>query len=166
MSEPFIGEIKMFGGNFAPRGWASCDGQLMSIAQNDALFALIGTIYGGDGQTTFALPDLRGRVPIGVQAPIGTVAGAEQVTLTSVQNPVHSHPALNGSNGISASPLNGFWATDVSGNTGQYSNQAPNALMAPDALTIAGGAQPHTNVQPYLCIRYIIALEGIFPSRN
>jgi microcystin-dependent protein len=167
MADPFIGEIKMFGGNFAPLGWADCSGQLMSIAQNTALFALIGTTYGGDGQTTFALPDLRSRIPIGVLGNnIGSAAGAESVTLTSVQNPSHSHPAACGGNGTSASPLNGYWAKDAGLAVAEFSNQAPNALMAPDATSISGGAQPHDNIQPYLCIRYIIALEGIFPSRN
>jgi len=165
--DPFIGEVRMFGGTFAPLGWADCNGQLMSIAQNNALFALIGTTYGGDGQTTFALPDLRSRIPIGMQGGnIGAAGGVEVVTLTTQTNGTHSHPASSGGNGTAVSPLNGYWATDVGGVVGQYSSQAPNAVMAPDAITLTGGGQPHDNIEPYLCIRYIIALEGIFPSQN
>ena len=157
----------MFGGTFAPLGWADCNGQLMSIAQNTALFALIGTTYGGDGQTTFALPDLRSRIPIGMQGGnIGASSGTETVTLTTQTNGTHSHPASCGGNGTSVSPLNAYWAADAGGATGQYSNQAPNAVMAPDAITLSGGGQPHDNIEPYLCIRYIIALEGIFPPQN
>jgi microcystin-dependent protein len=167
MADPFIGEIRMFGGTFAPLGWADCNGQLAVIAQNTALFALIGTTYGGDGQTTFALPDLRSRIPIGMQGGnIGADSGTETVTLTSATLPAHSHPAFCGGNGTSVSPVNGYWAMDAGLNVGQYSTQAPNAVMAPDAITLAGGGQPHDNIQPYLCIRYIIALEGIFPPQN
>ena len=165
--DPFIGEIRMFGGTFAPLGWADCNGQIMSIAQNNALFALIGTTYGGDGQTTFALPDLRSRIPIGMQGGnIGAASGTETVTLTTQTNGTHSHPASCGSNATSVSPLNGYWAADPGAATGQFSNQAPNAVMAPDAITLSGGGQPHDNIEPYLCIRYIIALEGIFPPQN
>jgi microcystin-dependent protein len=165
--DPFIGEIRMFGGTFAPLGWADCNGQLMSIAQNNALFALIGTTYGGDGQTTFALPDLRSRIPIGMQGGnIGASGGTESVTLTTATNGTHSHPASCGGNAITVSPLNGYWAMDTGQAVGQYSSQAPNAVMAPDAITLSGGGQPHDNIEPYLCIRYIIALEGIFPSQN
>jgi len=165
--DPFIGEIRMFGGTFAPLGWADCNGQLLSISQNTALFALIGTIYGGDGVTSFALPDLRSRIPIGVQSGnIGAVAGTETVTLTTQTNPPHSHPAQCGGNGTTVSPVNGYWATDPGEATAQFSNQAPTAVMASDAITLSGGGQPHDNIQPYLCIRYIIALEGIFPSQN
>ena len=165
--DPFIGEIRMFGGTFAPLGWADCNGQLMSIAQNNALFALIGTIYGGDGQTTFALPDLRSRIPIGVQGGnIGAASGTETVTLTTQTNGTHSHPASCGGNATTVSPLNGYWASDPGLAVGEFSNQPPNAVMAPDAITLSGGGQPHDNIEPYLCIRYIIALEGIFPSQN
>jgi len=165
--DPFIGEIRMFAGVFAPLGWADCNGQLMSIAQNNALFALIGTTYGGDGQSTFALPDLRSRVPIGMQGGnIGAASGTETVTLTTATLPAHTHQALCGGNGSSVSPLNDYWATEPGGNVGEFSNQAPNAVMAPDAITLSGGGQPHDNIEPYLCIRFIIALEGIFPSQN
>ena len=165
--DPFIGEIRMFGGTFAPLGWADCNGQIVSIAQNNALFALIGTTYGGDGQTTFALPDLRSRIPIGMQGGnIGGAGGTETVTLTSATNGTHSHPASCAGNGTSVSPLNNYWAKEPFGNVGQFSSLAPNAVMAPDAITLSGGGQPHDNIEPYLCIRYIIALEGIFPPQN
>src|SRR5262249_21134625 len=135
--DPFIGEVRMFGGTFAPLGWADCNGQLMSIAQNTALFALIGTTYGGDGQTTFALPDLRSRIPIGMQGGnIGAAGGTETVTLTTQTNGTHSHPASCGGNGTTVSPINAYWAADPLGGVGQYSNQAPNAVMAPDAITL------------------------------
>ncbi len=168
MSDPFIGEVRMFGGTFAPLGWADCNGQLMSIAQNSALFALIGTTYGGDGQTTFALPDLRSRIPIGMQGGnIGVAGGSETVTLTTQTIAAHAHPAACGGDAVTVSPVNGYWATDPGGNVGQYNGtQAANATMAADAIALSGGGQPHDNVQPYLCIRYIIALEGIFPSQN
>jgi microcystin-dependent protein len=165
--DPFIGEIRMFAGTFAPLGWANCSGQLMAISQNTALYSLIGTTYGGDGITTFGLPDLRSRIPIGVQGGnLGTASGSENITLSQSTLPAHSHPAACGGNGNAVSPVNGYWATDVGGVVGQYSNQAPNAVMAVDAITLSGGGQPHNNIQPYLCIRYIIALEGIFPSQN
>jgi microcystin-dependent protein len=165
--DPFIGEIRMFGGTFAPRGWADCNGQLLQISQNDALHSLIGTTYGGDGQTTFGLPDLRSRIPISMQGTnIGQAAGTETVTLTPAMNPAHAHPASCGGDATSASPLNAYWAKDPGNAVAEFSNQAPNAVMASDAITIAGGGQPHDNIQPYLCIRYIIALEGIYPPRN
>jgi microcystin-dependent protein len=165
--DPFIGEVRMFGGTFAPLGWADCNGQLMAIAQNNALFALIGTTYGGDGQTTFALPDLRSRTPISVQSGnIGESAGVETVTLTSATTPAHSHLATCGGTATQTTPVNNYWAKDPGNNTAQYSNSAPNAVMAADAITLSTGGQPHDNIQPYLCIRYIIALEGIFPPQN
>jgi microcystin-dependent protein len=167
MADPFIGEVRMFAGTFAPVGWADCNGQLLAISQNSALFALIGTTYGGDGITTFALPDLRSRIPIGKQgANLGESAGVESVTLTTAMLPAHSHPASCGGDATQVSPLNAYWAADPGLNVGEFSNQAPNAVMAADAITLAGGGQPHANIQPYLCIRYIIALEGIFPPQN
>ena len=167
MADPFIGEIRMFGGTFAPLGWADCNGQLMSIAQNTALFSLIGTIYGGDGVTTFALPDLRSRIPLGMQSGnIGQSAGVESVTLTTAALPAHSHAASCGGDAIQVSPVNGYWASDPGLSVGEFSNQAPNAVMAADAIRLSGGGQPHDNIEPYLCIRYIIALEGIFPSQS
>jgi|SRR5262245_566930 len=165
--DPFIGEIRMFGGTFAPLGWADCNGQLMSIAQNNALFALIGTTYGGDGQTTFGLPNLRSRIPLHMQGGnIGTPSGTEEVTLTSAQNGTHSHPASCAGTALSLTPVNNLWAKDPGNATAQYKPAAPNASMAADAIAMSGGAQPHDNIQPYLCIRYIIALEGIFPPQN
>jgi microcystin-dependent protein len=173
MSEPFLGEILMFGGNFAPRGYAFCDGQLLSIAQNTALFALVGTTYGGNGTITYALPDLRGRVPVhqgsgpGL-APVsmGQTGGAETVTLTQNQMPPHSHQANGSVLGSQVSPNGAFWSTDPSGGTGAYSTANPDATMASDAITMAGGSQPHENRQPYLVINYIIALQGVFPSQS
>ncbi len=166
---PFIAEIIMFGGNFAPRGWAFCSGQLLSIAQNTALFSLVGTTYGGDGQTTFALPDLRGRVPIHPgQGPglspysLGQQGGVENVTLTLNQIPAHNH-SMNANSGAAADTLpNG----NVLSEGGIYTNAVPNAQLNPAAIGNAGGSQPHPNMQPYTCINYIIALQGIFPPRN
>jgi microcystin-dependent protein len=171
MATPFIGQITMFGGNFAPFGYAFCNGQLLSIAQNTALFALIGTTYGGDGQTTFGLPDLRGRVPVhqgqgpGLQSyVIGQNGGTETVTLITSQVPAHSHTlAANSNPGDSSSPANSFFAA-VSSSI--YSSSAPNAQMNAAAVGLAGGSQPHDNMLPFLVINFIIALQGIFPSRN
>lgn len=171
MGTPFIGTIRMFGGNFAPVGHAMCSGQLMSISQNDALFALIGTTYGGDGQNTFALPDMRGRVPVHQGSgpglsnyTIGQAAGTETVTLTTGQMPAHTHTlGANSTDGSLTSPQNNFWglATD-----NRYSNAAPAAGMNPAQVSSQGGSQPHENMMPYLCINFIIALEGFFPSQN
>jgi microcystin-dependent protein len=157
----------MFGGAFAPAGWADCDGQLLAISQNAALFALIGTVYGGDGHTTFALPDLRGRIPLGMRGGnLGAAAGTETVTLTEAMIPTHSHPAACGGKATTVIPMLGYWATNTDGAVGQYSSQGSNAVMASDAIAVSGGGQPHDNIQPYLCVRYIIALEGIAPPRN
>ena len=168
---PFIGEIRMFGGTFAPSGWAFCAGQLLPISQNEALYTLIGTTYGGDGQNTFQLPDLRGRVPVhqgqstGQNYVIGSLGGAEQVTLTTQQLPSHPHSA-NGSTSTSAnatSPSANAW----SGNDyKQFSTNAPNAQMNAGSMGLTGGGQPHDNMLPYLGITFIIALVGIFPSQN
>jgi microcystin-dependent protein len=166
MSEAFIGEIRLFGGTYAPMGWAMCNGQVLSIAQNDALFALIGTTYGGDGQTTFALPDLRGRIPLhqGNGEAVGQAGGTESVTLTIDQAPVHSHvPAAQAGPGVASSPDNGLWAAS---SLNQFTANAPNVTMNPAAVGGAGGGQPHANLMPFQVLTYIIALEGIFPSRN
>lgn len=173
MSEPFIGEIRIFAGNFAPRGWAFCQGQLLPIAQNDALFALLGTTYGGDGRTTFALPNLAGRIPIhqgtgpGLSPrPIGQAGGTETVTVSAQEMPSHTHAALCSNTGSNqASPVGNFWSTDPGGNTAAYSNTA-GSQMATTAIGTTGGGQPHNNLQPFLVINYIIALQGIFPSRS
>lgn len=173
MSEPFIGEIRMFGGNFAPLGWAFCNGQLLSIAENDALFTLIGTTYGGDGQNTFALPDLRGRIPIhmGTGAglsprTLGESSGTETVTLTVNQLPAHDHQFVGTSSSASvASPASAVVAAPST--VDLYRPAAiPGSNMAPDALSLTGGSQPHDNIQPFQCISFIIALEGIFPTQN
>ena len=172
MADPFVGEIRMFAGNFAPQGWALCNGQLLSIAENDVLFNLLGTTYGGDGQTTFSLPNLNGRFAIhqgqgtGLSArAIGSQVGEQQVTLQISQLPAHSHAANCASNAATANPKGNFWATDPSGNTAAYSTSAPNSQMAPLTAAPAGG-QPHDNLQPYVAISYIISLFGIFPSQS
>lgn len=173
MSTPFLGVISMFGGNFAPRGYALCQGQLQSIAQNDALFALLGTTYGGDGQVTFALPDLRGRAPIhqgnlagGSTYVIGQVLGTETVTLTASQMPAHNHTLGASSNpGSGAGPTGAVWAAYTAGQNYAAAASA-NTAMNTGALSVSGGNQPHENRQPYLGINFIIALEGVFPSRN
>ena len=169
MSEPFIAQIMMFGGNFAPRGWALCNGQILSIAQNTALFSLLGTTFGGNGQTTFALPDLRGRVPVHPgQGPglssvtLGEVGGVETVTLTQNQIAGHGHgvAASNGTAGASR-PANNFLAAG-----GSYATATDGTVMNPGMIQASGGSQPHENRQPYLGVNFIIALQGIFPSRN
>ena len=167
MSQPFIGEIRMFGGNFAPAGWAFCNGQLMAISENDALFTLIGTTYGGDGQETFGLPNLQGRLPMhqGSGFTIGQSAGVEQVTLTTQQLPIHSHPMAASLNNAQASTVAG----NVVGQVGatQIYREVPAAVaMANQACTIVGGSQPHENMQPYLCVSFIISLFGIFPTQS
>ena len=179
MAEPFIGQIIIFGGNFAIRSYAMCNGQLLSIAQNTALFSILGTTYGGNGQTTFGLPNLQSRVPIHFgQGPglspysLGQQAGTETVTLTSQQMPSHNH-LINASegNGAQQAPGSGFLASGIvptSGNAAvsNYRNSSDGTTLAPTAVGIAGGNQPHPNIQPYLALNFLIALEGIFPSRN
>jgi microcystin-dependent protein len=167
VSEPFVGEIRMFGGNFNPAGWAFCDGSLVPIAEYDALFTLIGTTYGGDGQTTFALPDLQGRVPIhqGSGRIIGEKAGAESVTLTVQQIPGHSH-AFTGSKdpGSTTNPPTNVPAQIPLGSV--YIQDQASTAMASQSLAPSGGSQPHDNLQPYLAITFIISLFGIFPQQN
>ncbi len=176
MATPFIAEIRMFAGNFAPRGNAFCNGQIQSIAQNTALFSLLGTTYGGNGQTTFALPNLQGRMPIGAgigpglsQRVLGETGGVENVTLLSSQMPAHTHvPQGSSVAGTQASPASGVWAASAGGRTPLPLYAAPPATvaMSSTALGVAGNSQPHPNMQPYLAISYIIALQGIFPARN
>ena len=170
---PFIGEIKLFAGNFAIFGHAFCAGQLVSIAQNTALFSLLGTTYGGDGQNTFGLPDLRGRIPIGQgngaglsPRVIGEISGTENVTLLSTQIPAHSH-SLNCNNATanSSNPANNFPAAQADLTTYAAAGTGASAMKA-NMISNTGGNQPHTNLQPYLTINYLIALEGIFPSRD
>jgi len=168
MSSPFIGEIRMFGGNFAPAGWAFCNGALMPIAENDALFQLIGTTYGGDGQTTFALPDLQSRIPIhvGPGFVLAQTGGTETVTLSTNQIPAHSHvPQANSAPGTQTGPGNGIWAS-TSPSLNQYSNNAPSLNMDPAAIGQTGGSQPHDNMVPFLAINFILSLFGIFPSQT
>ena|ERR1022692_3560582 len=170
MSQPYVGEIRMFAGNFAPSGWAFCAGQLLAIAENDTLFNLIGTTYGGDGQSTFALPDLRSRVPINQgqgsglsNYPLAQNGGFETVTLQLAQIPSHTHvPAANSAVGSSTSPSGNFWA-ERSG-TNEYSNVTPNGNMNAGTLQSTGGSQPHDNMLPFLAINFIISLFGVYPS--
>lgn len=165
MAEPFLGEIRIFGGNFAPQGWALCDGHLLPIAQNDALFSLIGTTYGGDGVITFALPDLLGRAPVhqGNGLTLGNKSGVENVTLVLSQLPAHTHSAQGKSgSGELAGPGNGTWAAS---SLVQFSPNAPNAVMNPASLGVAGQGQPHDNMMPFLAVTFIIAQMGVFPSQ-
>ncbi len=174
MSTPFIGEVRIFAGNFAPLGWMLCDGQLLAIAQYDALFALIGTTYGGDGQTTFALPDLRGRVPLhfgtgpGLSTrTIGELSGSEAVTLTTGQMAAHTHPPLAlGATGSSPTPGGNFWAGVSAGAIYNATDPAPAAVMNAAAVLPVGGGQPHDNIEPFQCVNFIIAVEGIYPTQG
>jgi microcystin-dependent protein len=177
MAEPYVAEIKMFAGNFAPKSYAMCNGQLMSIAQNTALFSLLGTTYGGNGQTTFQLPDLRGRAALhqgngaGIDPVVlGEMAGETAVTLTSGELPQHTHP-LSGAIIASSNP------GETPATNTLFTNSAPNQLyatapgtgglfLAPQTVTFQGGSQPHNNSQPYLAVTFIIALQGVFPARN
>lgn len=170
MSQPYVGEIRMFAGNFAPYGWLFCDGSLLSTSEYDTLFNLIGTTYGGDGQDTFALPDLRGRIPAHMGAGpglptliIGETLGTETVTLTNNQIPSHSHTMAASTNvGSRTSPTNNVLARST--NADIYSGDAPSGAMAGTAVSTTGGSQPHNNMQPYLCVNFIISMFGIFPS--
>jgi microcystin-dependent protein len=170
MSNPFVGEIRLFAGNFPPQGWSFCDGQLMSIAENVVLFQLIGTTYGGDGQNTFALPDLRGRVPVhqGIGQSsyvVGQQGGAETVTVTAGQMPAHRHALL-----ASTSPAGTTHGpSEVLGSSAAmrfYGSGTPNMAMDPTAVTQVGGNQPHDNMPPFVALSYIVSLFGIFPSQN
>ncbi len=170
MAQPYIGEIRMFAGNYAPAGWAFCDGAPLAISENDALFQLIGTTYGGDGQETFGLPDLASRVPIGSdfagRFPLGVKAGTESETLTVQQIPVHDHAAYGSLDpGTQTSPQNaipGSFAVSVGALA--YGSVRPFIQMSPRIVSPAGGSQPHDNCQPSLCVNFIISLYGIFPS--
>jgi microcystin-dependent protein len=173
MADPFLGEIRMFCGNFAPIGWALCQGQLLSISQNTALFSILGTTFGGNGTTTFGLPDLRGRVPINFgQGPglssynLGEMSGSENVTLLASQMPAHTHAvgAVTGNQGSTSHPNGQYLAS--SGSAVIYNSGPPDSAMNAGMNQSAGGSQPHSNIQPFLCVNFIIALQGIFPSRN
>jgi microcystin-dependent protein len=165
MAQPSFGEIRIFAGNFAPAGWMFCEGQLLPISENETLFQLIGTTYGGDGQSTFALPDLRGRLPIhfGSSFTLAETGGVEQVTLTTQQIPAHTHPFLvSGINGDQINPSGNLPGNSF--NVTPYINDVPNGTMNAAAISAVGGSQPHSNFQPYLCVDFIISLFGIFPS--
>jgi microcystin-dependent protein len=172
MAEPFLAEIKMFGGNFPPRGYAFCDGQVQSIAQNTALFSLVGTFYGGNGQTTFALPDLRDRTPMSsgngpglTPRVVGESDGSSTVSLIATEMPLHTHSlAASSSSGSSDNPSGASFGTIGRGRAPIYSSTAPSVQMSPTG--IGGGGQPHNNRQPYLGLYFIIALQGVFPPRN
>ena len=165
MAQPYVGEIRMFAGNFAPVGWMFCEGQLLPISENETLFQLIGTTYGGDGQSTFALPDLRGRIPIhqGNGFILAEQGGAEEITLTVNQIPAHTHPLLaSGDLGNQVNTANNV--TSNSQGALPYIEDPPTLNMNAVAIAPVGGSQPHTNLQPYLCVDFIISLFGIFPS--
>ena len=167
MSSPYIGEIRMFAGNFAPAGWAFCNGALVPISENDALFSLIGTTYGGDGETTFALPNIQSRVPVhqGNGFILGETGGAEQVTLTLNQIPSHAHVPL-ANDGGSGNPVNSPAGSVWSGWTGGgYSAQVPAAAMNAAAVGMTGGSQPHDNMMPFLALNFIISLFGVYPTQ-
>jgi microcystin-dependent protein len=165
MAQPYVGEIRMFAGNFAPAGWMFCEGQLLPIAENETLYQLIGTSFGGDGQSTFGLPDLRGRLPLhqGNGFVLSQAAGVEQVTLTPSQMPAHSHPMLGSTNAASTPTA----TNSVIGKSAQvdgFINSQPGDPLSSQAVLPVGGNQPHQNMQPYLCVDFIISLFGIFPS--
>ena len=165
MAQPYVGEIRMFAGNFAPAGWMFCEGQLLPISENETLFQLIGTTYGGDGQSIFALPDLRGRLPLhqGNGFILAETGGAEEITLTVNQIPAHSHALLASENfGNSALPADHVLAKSTA--VKPFFPDPPTNQFPAQSISAVGGSQPHTNFQPYLCINFIISLFGIFPS--
>lgn len=167
MAQPYVGEIRMFAGNFAPAGWAFCDGSPQAISENETLFQLIGTTYGGDGQSTFNLPDLRGRIPVhqGSGFLLAESGGAEEVTLTVNQLPIHNHALMAASNNaIQTTPATNIIGTPTVVDLFRVGNAA--SPLAPQSIGSTVGSQPHTNFQPYLCINFIISLYGIFPSQT
>lgn len=170
MAQPYVGEIRMFAGNFAPAGWMFCDGQSLPISENETLFNLIGTTYGGDGQETFQLPNLQSRVPIHMgQGPDGNTyilaetGGAEEITLTTQQIPIHTHAFLGSSAAATLTSPSGT-VCGTSAQVDYLTIATPSVAMNSNAITPVGGSQPHTNLQPFLCINFIISLFGIFPS--
>ncbi|MFZ1677587.1 MAG: tail fiber protein [Saprospiraceae bacterium] len=166
MSSPYIGEIRMFGGNFAPVGWQFCDGSILPISENDALFNLIGTTYGGDGQETFAVPDLRGRIPVhvGGSKVLGQSAGSESVTLTNSTTPLHNH-TFQAYDGIANSPNAGNNLFGLSTQVNMFFADNPSQSLNALSVSNFGGSQPHDNMMPYQCISFIISLFGIFPHQ-
>ena len=174
MAQPYVGEIRMFAGNFAPNGWMFCEGATLAISENEVLFQLIGTTYGGDGEETFNLPNLASRVPIhmgtgpdGTTYQLGEMAGTEQETLSAQQIPNHTHP-LTASNDIATLTTAGgnVLATPGSATVFPYGTDQPTGPLSPQAITPAGGSQPHENTQPFLCVNFIISLFGVFPSQT
>ena len=174
MAQPYVGEIRMFAGNFAPNGWMFCEGQLLPISENETLFQLIGTTYGGDGESTFALPNLQSRIPLhmgtgpdGSNFQLAQAAGTEQETLTVQQIPIHNHVAICNVNPALGSP-NPANNVPCANDTAMFDNSgaAPNQVMHPGVLSAAGGSQPHENTQPFLCVNFIISRFGIFPSQT
>jgi microcystin-dependent protein len=166
MAQPYVGEIRIFAGNFAPAGWMFCEGQLLPISENETLFQLIGTTYGGDGESTFALPDLQGRIPLhqGNGFILAEQGGVESVTLTTAQMPTHTHPLIASTQtGTDKSPQ-GRITDQTSGGVQIYIEEGTDQPMAANAIGPQGGNQPHDNFQPYLCLNFIISLFGIFPS--
>ncbi|MCC8936379.1 MULTISPECIES: phage tail protein [Bradyrhizobium] len=167
MAQPYVGEIRMFAGNFAPAGWMFCEGQLLPISENETLFQLIGTTYGGDGQSTFALPDLRGRLPLhqGNGFVMAETGGAEEITLTVQQIPAHTHPLVASTNAANSPNVQSDLPS--TGLVSQlYFASDPDTNCSPQAVAATGGSQPHSNFQPYLCVDFIISLFGIFPSQT
>jgi microcystin-dependent protein len=175
MSSPFVAEIRIFAGNFAPTGWAQCNGQLMPISQNTALFSLLGTTYGGDGKSTFALPNLQGSAPMQAgQGPglslrdLGETGGEQFVTLLQTEMPAHIHTAQAASTGGITTPAANTWGGALKGHAGSYSASAAptNVQMGPFGTSVSGGSLPHNNMPPYLCLLFIIAMQGVFPPRT
>ena len=172
MAQPYVGEIRMFAGNFPPVGWLFCDGQPLPISENETLFQLIGTTYGGDGESTFNLPNLQSRVPMhfgtgpdGITYQIAEAAGVEEVTLSTQQIPVHTHPFLaTNDTATGTGPGGNTLAASTAATTFPYGTDAPTTSLAAQSISPVGGSQPHENCQPFLCINYIISLFGIFPS--
>lgn len=173
--EPYVGELRLFAGTYAPRGWAFCDGRVLPVSENDALFSLIGTVYGGDGRTTFALPDLRGRIPLGQgqgrglsERVVGQSFGTETVTLLATQMPAHNHRlSASRTEAVSPSPADAVFASNASNKFyAPNSGSAPQESLAPRSVAAVGGNQPHNNIMPGTAIHYIIALFGIYPSQN
>jgi microcystin-dependent protein len=174
MANPFVAEIRIFAGNFPPTGWAICDGQLMPISQNTALFSLLGTTYGGDGKSTFALPNLQGSAPLHQgQGPgltlrdLGETGGEQAVTLSPAEMPAHRHTIQGASTNGVADPTANAWGSARRGFGNLYApSSANNVSMSPNATSVAGSSFPHNNMQPYLCLTFIIALQGVFPPRS
>ena len=174
MSDPYLAEIRMFAGNFAPSGWALCNGQLLPIAQNTALFSLLGTTYGGNGINTFGLPNLQGLTPLGAgqgngltPRDLGEIGGEANVTLIQSQMPIHTHAAIGSDAAGGQPPTNNVWSKpNQRGINGYNPTQGTPATMSPNAVSIAGNGFPHNNQMPYLVVNFIIAMRGIFPTRN